>query len=176
MAIGSINSPMQCMMKEICAQCLTRHRDPQTGQESVVYTCVNPGSVARCGGVATPGGTTAPKQHTGKLTALRDCPPGRACTALPCPRPSSAVDPVQKSSMMFYRDRNRCTAFCSSPPPSDGTPLIHASARRLENTRVIRPFGKVAWAPSTKLRGRGAPPQSRGQVPARRAAQQAGCD
>ena len=40
-AIGSINSPMQCMMKEICAQCLTRHRDPQTGQESVVYTCVN---------------------------------------------------------------------------------------------------------------------------------------
>jgi NAD(P)H-flavin reductase len=24
-AIGSINSPMQCMMKEICAQCLQRH-------------------------------------------------------------------------------------------------------------------------------------------------------
>ncbi len=40
-AIGSINSPMQCMMKEICAQCLQRHRDPVTGQESVVYTCVN---------------------------------------------------------------------------------------------------------------------------------------
>ena len=27
-AIGSINSPMQCMMKEICAQCLQVHRDP----------------------------------------------------------------------------------------------------------------------------------------------------
>ena len=40
-AIGSINSPMQCMMKEICAQCLQRHRDPVTGKESVVYTCVN---------------------------------------------------------------------------------------------------------------------------------------
>jgi hypothetical protein len=23
-AIGSINSPMQCMMKEICAQCFSR--------------------------------------------------------------------------------------------------------------------------------------------------------
>jgi NAD(P)H-flavin reductase len=39
--IGSINSPMQCMMKEICAQCLQLHRDPQTGGESVVFTCFN---------------------------------------------------------------------------------------------------------------------------------------
>src|SRR6185369_14104562 len=29
-AIGSINSPMQCMMKEICAQCLQSHKDPVT--------------------------------------------------------------------------------------------------------------------------------------------------
>jgi hypothetical protein len=40
-AIGSINSPMQCMMKEICAQCLQVHRDPQTGVESVVFSCFN---------------------------------------------------------------------------------------------------------------------------------------
>ncbi|WP_448190425.1 FAD-dependent oxidoreductase [Azospirillum sp. sgz301742] len=39
--IGSINSPMQCMMKEICAQCLQRHRDPVTGEESVVFSCFN---------------------------------------------------------------------------------------------------------------------------------------
>jgi NAD(P)H-flavin reductase len=38
-AIASINSPMQCMMKEICAQCLQKHRDPKTGKESVVFTC-----------------------------------------------------------------------------------------------------------------------------------------
>jgi len=38
-AIGSINSPMQCMMKEICAQCLQKHRDPKTGKESFVFTC-----------------------------------------------------------------------------------------------------------------------------------------
>jgi NADPH-dependent glutamate synthase beta subunit-like oxidoreductase/NAD(P)H-flavin reductase len=38
-AIGSINSPMQCMMKEICAQCLQRLRDPVTGKEIVVFTC-----------------------------------------------------------------------------------------------------------------------------------------
>jgi NADPH-dependent glutamate synthase beta subunit-like oxidoreductase/NAD(P)H-flavin reductase len=39
--IGSINSPMQCMMKEICAQCLQQHRDPVTGVESVVFSCFN---------------------------------------------------------------------------------------------------------------------------------------
>jgi NADPH-dependent glutamate synthase beta subunit-like oxidoreductase/NAD(P)H-flavin reductase len=40
-AIGSINSPMQCMMKEICAQCLQPHRDPVTGRESYVFSCFN---------------------------------------------------------------------------------------------------------------------------------------
>ena len=40
-AIGSINSPMQCMMKEICAQCLQVHRDPVTGEETVVFSCFN---------------------------------------------------------------------------------------------------------------------------------------
>jgi len=41
LAIGSINSPMQCMMKEICAQCLQPHRDPQTGETSYVFSCFN---------------------------------------------------------------------------------------------------------------------------------------
>lgn len=40
-AIGSINSPMQCMMKEICAQCLQRHIDPITGKEKFVFSCNN---------------------------------------------------------------------------------------------------------------------------------------
>ena len=40
-AIGSINSPMQCMMKEVCAQCLQPHVDPQTGARSVVFSCFN---------------------------------------------------------------------------------------------------------------------------------------
>ena len=39
--LGSINSPMQCMMKEICAQCLQTHRDPATGKETVVFSCFN---------------------------------------------------------------------------------------------------------------------------------------
>jgi hypothetical protein len=29
------------MMKEICAQCLQRHRDPATGTETVVFSCFN---------------------------------------------------------------------------------------------------------------------------------------
>jgi len=41
-AIGSINSPMQCMMKEICAQCLCKHVDPDTGAEiAPVFSCFN---------------------------------------------------------------------------------------------------------------------------------------
>jgi len=39
LGLGSINSPMQCMMKEICAQCLQRHVDPVTGQAKVVFSC-----------------------------------------------------------------------------------------------------------------------------------------
>ena len=39
--IGSINSPMQCMMKQVCAQCLQRHVDPVTGKESFVFSCFN---------------------------------------------------------------------------------------------------------------------------------------
>jgi NAD(P)H-flavin reductase len=39
--IASINSPMQCMMKEICAQCLQRQVDPVTGKVSIVFTCFN---------------------------------------------------------------------------------------------------------------------------------------
>jgi NADPH-dependent glutamate synthase beta subunit-like oxidoreductase/NAD(P)H-flavin reductase len=41
LAFGSINSPMQCMMKEVCAQCLQPHRDPDTGKISYVFSCFN---------------------------------------------------------------------------------------------------------------------------------------
>ncbi|HEX7954197.1 MAG TPA: hypothetical protein VF523_14100, partial [Burkholderiales bacterium] len=40
-AIGSINSPMQCMMKEICAQCLQPQVDPVSGERSYVFSCFN---------------------------------------------------------------------------------------------------------------------------------------
>ena len=39
--IASINSPMQCMMKQVCAQCLQRHVDPKTGKETFVFSCFN---------------------------------------------------------------------------------------------------------------------------------------
>ena len=40
-AIGSINSPMQCMLKQVCSQCLQRQIDPATGKETMVFTCFN---------------------------------------------------------------------------------------------------------------------------------------
>ena len=40
--IGSINSPMQCMMKEVCAQCLQKHVDRETRREKeIVFSCFN---------------------------------------------------------------------------------------------------------------------------------------
>jgi hypothetical protein len=41
LAIGSINSPMQCMMKEICAQCLQPHVNADTGKTTYVFSCFN---------------------------------------------------------------------------------------------------------------------------------------
>ena len=41
-AIASINSMMQCMMKKVCAQCLQRHVDPKTGEQTEpVFSCFN---------------------------------------------------------------------------------------------------------------------------------------
>ena len=40
-SIASINSPMQCMMKEVCAQCLQKHVDPKTGTETIIFSCFN---------------------------------------------------------------------------------------------------------------------------------------
>jgi NAD(P)H-flavin reductase len=40
--IASINSMMQCMMKEVCGQCLQKHVDPKTGIETEpVFSCFN---------------------------------------------------------------------------------------------------------------------------------------
>jgi NAD(P)H-flavin reductase len=38
-ALASINSPMQCMMKAVCGQCLQAHRDRGTGKETFVFSC-----------------------------------------------------------------------------------------------------------------------------------------
>lgn len=39
--LASCNSPMQCMLKEICAQCIQRHVDQRTQEVHYVYSCVN---------------------------------------------------------------------------------------------------------------------------------------
>jgi NADPH-dependent glutamate synthase beta subunit-like oxidoreductase/NAD(P)H-flavin reductase len=40
LAIASINSPMQCMMKAICGQCLQEQYNPITGVISYVFSCL----------------------------------------------------------------------------------------------------------------------------------------
>jgi NADPH-dependent glutamate synthase beta subunit-like oxidoreductase/NAD(P)H-flavin reductase len=41
-AIAAINTTLQCMLKAICAQCLQRLKDPQTGEERIIFTCAQP--------------------------------------------------------------------------------------------------------------------------------------
>jgi len=38
-ALAGVNSPMQCMMKEICGQCLQSHTDPTTGKQKIIFSC-----------------------------------------------------------------------------------------------------------------------------------------
>ena len=40
-ALGSVNSPMQCMLKGVCGQCLQLLRDPTTGQTRLIFSCQN---------------------------------------------------------------------------------------------------------------------------------------
>src|SRR5678809_169835 len=75
-AIGSINSPMQCMMKEICAQCLQPHVDPGTGKTTYVFSCFNQDQRLAQNGVQE------------KLTALWI---GRCLRALPPPARKKAA-------------------------------------------------------------------------------------
>jgi NADPH-dependent glutamate synthase beta subunit-like oxidoreductase/NAD(P)H-flavin reductase len=47
--IASINSMMQCMMKEVCGQCLQKHVDPTTGRETEpVFSCFNQDQAMDC--------------------------------------------------------------------------------------------------------------------------------
>lgn len=47
--IASINSMMQCMMKEVCGQCLQKHVDPATGKEiEPVFSCFNQDQAMDC--------------------------------------------------------------------------------------------------------------------------------
>jgi NADPH-dependent glutamate synthase beta subunit-like oxidoreductase/NAD(P)H-flavin reductase len=47
--IASINSMMQCMMKEVCGQCLQKHVDPSTKKETEpVFSCFNQDQAMDC--------------------------------------------------------------------------------------------------------------------------------
>ena len=68
-AIGSINAPMQCMMKEVCAQCLHLHIDPQTGEKSYVFACFNQDQPLDCVNWQNLGDRLRQNAVTEKLTA-----------------------------------------------------------------------------------------------------------
>lgn len=84
-AIASINSPMQCMMKEICAQCLQAHRDPATGKVTYVFSCFNQDQPLDCVDFGVLADRLKQNSLQEKLTTqwLRHCrpAPGRLSTS-----------------------------------------------------------------------------------------------
>ncbi len=64
--IGSINSPMQCMMKEVCAQCLQKHVDPDDRQGDDHLLVLQPGSGARPRRLPEPGSAAAAEHGAGE--------------------------------------------------------------------------------------------------------------
>lgn len=43
-----VPSPMQCMMKEICAQCVQQIKDPKTGEKNFIFACAQPWQKGTC--------------------------------------------------------------------------------------------------------------------------------
>ena len=80
LAIGSINSPMQCMLKEICGQCLQQHTDPGTGEVHYVFSCFNQDQPLDRVDFECLAGRLRQNAVQEKLTArwLRRCTAGRA--------------------------------------------------------------------------------------------------
>jgi NADPH-dependent glutamate synthase beta subunit-like oxidoreductase/NAD(P)H-flavin reductase len=69
-AIGSINSPMQCMLKEVCSQCLQRQIDPESGEERLVFSCYNQDQPLDCVDFAFLGSRLRQNSASEKLTSL----------------------------------------------------------------------------------------------------------
>ena len=86
-ALASINSPMQCMMKEICAQCLQPQRDPGDGQGDVRLLVLQPGPAARSRRFSGPG--RAPRAEFGAGEADRAVDRAIASRRTPATRTSA---------------------------------------------------------------------------------------
>jgi hypothetical protein len=66
------------MMKEICAQCLQAHKDPETGKVSYVYSCFNQDQPLDCVDFGVLADRLKQNSLQEKLTAqwIRHCRPG----------------------------------------------------------------------------------------------------
>ncbi len=82
--IASINSPMQCMMKEICAQCLQPQRDPRHRQGALRVLVLQPGPADGRGGLRCAARAPRAERRTGKThRAVDRALPARRCRARP---------------------------------------------------------------------------------------------
>jgi hypothetical protein len=84
--IASINSPMQCMMKDVCAQCLQKHVDPASGKETIIFSCFNQDQEMTASTFPTS------RPACGRTPSRKSCPTcgSTSCTSSRC-RTSRAV-------------------------------------------------------------------------------------
>jgi NADPH-dependent glutamate synthase beta subunit-like oxidoreductase/ferredoxin-NADP reductase len=82
---AALLSPMQCMMKEICARCLQPMRDPETGATRLVFACSDPLQPVALADLATYGERLGQDEVAAKLTRqwLDHCVTREELPALP---------------------------------------------------------------------------------------------
>ena len=140
-ALGSINSPMQCMMKEICAQCLQLHKDPVTGKEIGRVLLLQPGPGARPGRLRLPAPAPAPERRAGKDRRPVDRP-------LACAR-SARVKPLiadrgPPGPLMVFRTARVSRAH---------DPYLFCTARALAPQKALPPASAYERATATARTG-----------------------
>ena len=130
-AIGSINSPMQCMMKEICAQCLQLHNDPVTGEETLVFSCFNQDQPLDHVDFARAARTALAEQRAGKTDRAMDrALPRRVAARSRCrvaPRsPATVVTSSYCERVVSSWTRGRFRAARRHPGPAPyPCPVVH---------------------------------------------------
>ena len=127
-AIGSINSPMQCMMKEICAQCLQPHVDPATGKHELRLLLLQPGPAARPGRLRRPRPAPGAERRAGEADRAVD-------RALP-----QAASPSRRAQGRLVSDRLFRLPRLNRRVPRE-QPLRPQHHRHVDHLAVERPRG-----------------------------------
>jgi NAD(P)H-flavin reductase len=132
--IGSINSPMQCMMKEICAQCLQPHVDPATGKTTYVFSCFNQDQPLDLVNFGSLRGAPAPELAAGKAHGAVGRIAGWVEGARPRNMGASSVY-AQRAEPRAGASSSTTTRASTSASPTMPSRNTHGRASMIRNRR-----------------------------------------